>query len=193
MAFLSDFKKIRVVLKTSASQRITVKYCAHRNRITSASLRITVKKQYIRRSRKVPGGYSACPATAAGRGRGAPHGAPLRKNNRCDAPESCPGPLCVPPSSPPPPMDHQEDAWTPDAEMAPLSIAAPRPPPPPPTQGRVKYASRPSLQGWAVNGAQHPLTEPAHGGVERQTGLSNPRQKTSRRQAPPSPVCRGEE
>ena len=191
MAFLSDFKKIRVVLKTSASQRITVKYCAHHNRITSASLRITVKKQYIRRSRKVLGGYSACPATAAGRGRGAPHGAPLRKNNRCDAPESCPGPLCVPPSSPPPPMDHQEDAWTPDAEMAPLSIAPPRPPPPPHATpharaGQVRFS--PVVAGLGGNGAQHPLAQPAHGGGERQTGLSNPRQKTSRRQAPPSPV-----
>ena len=54
-------------LKKGVSQRITVENCAHRNRITSASQRITVKKQHIRHTH-VPGW--SYPAYTAGAGVG---------------------------------------------------------------------------------------------------------------------------
>ena len=54
-------------LKKRVSQRITVENCAHHNRITSASQRITVKKQHIRHTH-VPGW--SYPAYTAGAGVG---------------------------------------------------------------------------------------------------------------------------
>ena len=53
-------------LKKRVSQRITVENWAHHNRITSASQRITVKKQHIRRAHGTVWSYPAYIAAAGG-------------------------------------------------------------------------------------------------------------------------------